>query len=79
VEVLPPGYSFASDATVRIVGLSGAEDITDWRGRYYIGGIPPGIWTLEVLVDGWPPLRIDIQIIAGRVTWGTGHSEGGGG
>jgi len=77
--VPPPGYEPVVGATVFIEGFPGLTTTTNANGRYYIPGIPPGQQMLVAQVPGQPDLRVSIPIIAGHVTLGTGHDEGGGG
>jgi hypothetical protein len=72
----PPGYLPVADATVLVVGLPDLTTVTDANGRYLLAPIPVGPQTLQV---GAPcgDLQYDVVIIAGQITVGGGHSEGG--
>jgi len=72
----PPGYFPAAGAKVQIVGFPALETVTDANGQYFLDQIPPG---LQILRVGAPcgNLEYQILIIAGQVTIGGGHSEGG--
>lgn len=74
----PAGFRPVAGALVRIEGLPGAECLTNNFGFYKIMDIPPGIWTITVIVNGKVVISIQIRIVAGQITWGTGHIEGGG-
>ena len=74
-----PGYEAVAGATVRIADHPALTTTTNANGHYYISDIPVGAQELVVEVPGQPRLVLSIPIIAGRVTMGSGHEEGGGG
>jgi len=74
----PEGYKPAVGATVRVIGVEGAETVTDENGHYFISDVRPGAQTLEIIVEGQPPLRISVPVASKRTTCGSGHVEGGG-
>ena len=76
---LPPGYEPVVGATVSITNYPALTTTTNANGHYYISDIPAGAQELVVEVPGQPRLVLSIPIIAGRVTMGSGHEEGGGG
>lgn len=74
----PAGYQPVPAGTVvRIEGFPDLNTVTSATGEYLILGIPPGAQTLVVEAPGGD-IRISIPIIAGQITEGTGHSQGGG-
>jgi len=75
----PEGYVPAVGAVVRVIGVEGAETVTDENGHYFISDVPPGARTIEIIVEGQPPLRISVPVASKRTTCGSGHVEGGGG
>ncbi len=77
-RVPPEGYEPVEGAPVQIEGYPDLTDITDANGRYVICCVPPGTQTILVTVDE-EEVRFEVQVQAGRVTVGGGHSEGGGG
>ena len=73
----PEGYEPAVNAVVTL----GEELVTtNSLGFYMLTGLPPGVYSLEVDLDddGVIDIAVTITIIAGEITWGDGHTEGGG-
>ena len=75
----PAGYEPVRGAVVKIAGYPELTMTTGADGAYLILNIPPGTQVLVVEAPKEPPLQFSIPIIAGRVTMGSGHEEGGGG
>ncbi len=73
----PEGYQPVEGACVKI---GGKTTFTTPQGFYFVGVLDPGTQHVEVDVDcdGTPEIEMDIIILAGETTWGSGHSEGGG-
>lgn len=54
---------------VRVLELEGMETETDSEGKYSIGGLPPGIYTLEISAPGfYRPKRVSVSVKGGEVS-----------
>jgi hypothetical protein len=75
----PSGFVPAQGALVVVLGVAGAKTNTDANGYYVIPGLPPGVYTVQVIVWGCQTLQFTVRVVGGKTTFGGGHSEGGGG
>lgn len=79
VETVPDGYEPVVGAVVSIEGHSDLTDTSGTDGKYLIMGIPPGTQVLTVSVRGTSVAALDVPIIAGQISYGGAHHQGGGG